>query len=173
MKVKVLFFFRATLMVYGSSQAGSQIGAVAPQQCGIQAACVTSITAHGITGSLTHWARPGIEPTSSWILVRFVSAAPWWELPQSLLNSFHHFLPSYLHSSFFALVILAHCCFSSIRLSPTLESLLWLFPLSRKLISQISPSAFLKSYLIYSVMTVSPVHHSDPLIIYIYIFFLF
>ena len=26
--------------------------------------------------------KPGIEPTSSWILVRFVSAAPQWELCQ-------------------------------------------------------------------------------------------
>ena len=25
------------------------------------------------TGSLTHWARPGIKPTSSWILVRFIN----------------------------------------------------------------------------------------------------
>ena len=25
---------------------------------------------------LTHWMRPGMEPTSSWILVRFISAAP-------------------------------------------------------------------------------------------------
>ena len=31
------------------------------------------ITAQGNTGSLTHWARPGIEPTSSWMLswIRF------------------------------------------------------------------------------------------------------
>ena len=29
-------------------------------------------TAHGNAGSLTHWARPGIKPASSWILVRFV-----------------------------------------------------------------------------------------------------
>ena len=27
-----------------------------------------------------YWARPGIEPESSWILVRLVSAKPWWEL---------------------------------------------------------------------------------------------
>ena len=31
-------------------------------------------------GSLTHWVRPRIEPTSSWILVRFVSTAPQKEL---------------------------------------------------------------------------------------------
>ena len=28
-------------------------------------------TAHGNTKSSTHWSRPGIEPTSSWIVVRF------------------------------------------------------------------------------------------------------
>ena len=26
-------------------------------------------------------ARPGIEPASSWLLVRFISVEPWWELP--------------------------------------------------------------------------------------------
>ena len=30
-------------------------------------------TPHSHTGSLTLWARPGIEPASSWILVRFVN----------------------------------------------------------------------------------------------------
>ena len=29
---------------------------------------------------LTHWARPGIEPASSWILFRFVTAESQWEL---------------------------------------------------------------------------------------------
>ena len=36
-----------------------------PQQCRIQAASVTSNAAHGNAGSLTHGARPGIEPASS------------------------------------------------------------------------------------------------------------
>ena len=40
-------------------------------------------TTHGYTGSLTHWARPGIEPASSWILVGFITAEPWWELHES------------------------------------------------------------------------------------------
>ena len=35
----------------------------------IQAMSVACTTAHGNTGSLTPWARPGIEPTSSWIQV--------------------------------------------------------------------------------------------------------
>ena len=33
----------------------------------------TYTTGHGNAGSLTHWARPGIELMSSWILVRFVN----------------------------------------------------------------------------------------------------
>lgn len=37
---------------------------------------VNLCTAHSNTGSLTQWARPGIEPVTSWFLVRFVSAAP-------------------------------------------------------------------------------------------------
>ena len=38
-------------------------------------------TAQGNTGSLTHWARPGIKPATPWFLVRFVSAAPQQERP--------------------------------------------------------------------------------------------
>ena len=34
--------------------------------------------AHGNAGSLTHWESPRIA--SSWMLVRFVSIEPWWEL---------------------------------------------------------------------------------------------
>ena len=34
---------------------------------------VTYTTVHGNTGSITHWARPGIELESSWILVGFVN----------------------------------------------------------------------------------------------------
>ena len=33
----------------------------------------TYTTAHGTTRSLCHWVRPGIEPTSSWIMVGFVN----------------------------------------------------------------------------------------------------
>ena len=58
------------------------------QQRGIWAASVTYTTAHSTARSLTHWARPGIEPVSSWILVGFVnhwammetpSLPFWWE----------------------------------------------------------------------------------------------
>ena len=37
-------------------------------------------TAHSNTGSLMHWTRPGIKPEFSWLLVRFVTAEPQWEL---------------------------------------------------------------------------------------------
>ena len=57
----VFWFFRASPTAYGSSQARGGIGA----------ASVTYTTAHGNARSLTHWARPGIKPASSWILVRF------------------------------------------------------------------------------------------------------
>ena len=44
-----------------------------PKQRQIQAASATYTTAHGNAGSLTHWARPRIEPTASWFLVIFVN----------------------------------------------------------------------------------------------------
>ena len=78
--------FRAVPESYGSSQARRWVGAIAAglhycsQQRGIWAASATCTTAHGNVGSLTHWLRPGIKPTSSWILVGFVSSEPWREL---------------------------------------------------------------------------------------------
>ena len=65
-------------MAYGSSQARGWIGPT--PQGRIQATSVTYTTAHGNFGSLTHWSRPRIKPTSSWILVRFISTGPWQEL---------------------------------------------------------------------------------------------
>ena len=44
-----------------------------PQQCWIRAASATYTTTHGSAGSLTHWARPGIEPASPWMLVGFAN----------------------------------------------------------------------------------------------------
>ena len=87
-----LCLFRAAPTAYGNSQARGQIGASCqampqPQQCRIWAMSVTHTTAHGNTGSLTHWARPGIKPAPSWLLVRLVSAEPSWELPE--MHKFH------------------------------------------------------------------------------------
>ena len=83
----VLFFLsfvfsRAASAAYGGSQdrgqnqSYSHRPAPQPQQHQIQAESVTYTTAHSNTGSLNHWTRPGIEPASSCILVRFVSAEP-------------------------------------------------------------------------------------------------
>ena len=44
-----------------------------PQQRRIRAVSATYTTAHSNAGSLTHWARPGIEPTTSWFLVGFIN----------------------------------------------------------------------------------------------------
>ena len=63
-------FFSAASTAYGGSQARGQIGAIA---AGIH-------HSHGNTRSLTHWARPGMELESSWLLVRFVSTEPQREL---------------------------------------------------------------------------------------------
>ena len=73
------FLFRAAPAACGSSQARGQLGASAAsphfqlQQHQIQATPATFTIAHGNTGSLTHWSRPGITPTSSWVLVGFLT----------------------------------------------------------------------------------------------------
>ena len=54
-----------------------------PQQCQIGAVSVTYTTAHTNAGSLTHYARPGIEPESSWVIV--VTSEPQRELLNELL----------------------------------------------------------------------------------------
>ena len=58
-----------------------------PNQCQIWAGSATYTTAHGNTGSIIHWARPGTEPATSWLLARLVSIAP----RRELLNSFFDF----------------------------------------------------------------------------------
>ena len=54
---------------------------------------MTYTIAHGNARSLTHWVRPGIQSASSWMLVKFVSSEPWWELPVWILK---HLLLIYL-----------------------------------------------------------------------------
>ena len=56
-------FSRATPAAYGGSQARGQIGAVA----------ASLHHSHSNAGSLTHWARPGIEPATPGFLVGFVN----------------------------------------------------------------------------------------------------
>ena len=65
-----------------------------PQQRGIWAKPAIYTTAHCNTRSLTHWARPGIKPLSSWVLVRFINhwatmgtlvLCPFWSIFLSLV----------------------------------------------------------------------------------------
>ena len=80
------FFFFFLGAAHGSSKARglNQSYSYQPtpqlQQCQIWASSSTHTTAHGNATSLTHWKRPGIEPATSWFVVRFVSAVPWQEL---------------------------------------------------------------------------------------------
>ena len=60
--------FRASPVTYGGSQVSGWIGGAG---AGIP-------HSHSNAGSLTHWARSGIEPSILWLLV--VSSAPQWEL---------------------------------------------------------------------------------------------
>ena len=73
-KCDCFFFCRATPVAYGSSQARCQFRAASAglhhsrSSVGLSRVCDLH---HSNTRSLTHWVRPGIEPTSSWILVGF------------------------------------------------------------------------------------------------------
>ena len=75
----LLFFFSSAPVAYGDSQARGWIGAAA---AGLH-------HSHSNAGSLTHWARPGIEPTSSWMIVRFSSPEPQQELQICFLNNLY------------------------------------------------------------------------------------
>ena len=77
----LFFFFRATLAACGSSQARSQVGATA---AGLH-------HSHSNTRSLTHWARPGIKPTSSWFPVRFLKHWATKETPHSTFSFVDYF----------------------------------------------------------------------------------
>ena len=109
-----------------------------PQQCQIRAASANYTTAPGNARSLTHWARPGIEPTTSWFLVGFVSAAPGQEfLPYPF--QYGHFLSQPLcrsHSTSFWISLrenrsMCTCIFIESMRGRTFMSLLspsWTFP---------------------------------------------
>ena len=68
---KLFFFFAATPVAYGSSQARVLNQSCScwpmpqPWQHQTWAASMTLASARGNAGSLTHWVKPGIEPASS------------------------------------------------------------------------------------------------------------
>ena len=68
-----------------------------PQQRGIGAMSETYTRAHGNAGSLMNWVRPGIEPITSWLLVRVISITPKWER----LNFFFNCDKRKIYSFFF------------------------------------------------------------------------
>ena len=74
-----VLLFRSVPVAYGSFQARGQLGAVAAglyhshSKHGIQATSATHTIAQRNSGSLTHLARPGTKPASSWILVGFIN----------------------------------------------------------------------------------------------------
>ena len=75
----MLFFFllfRSIPVAYGGSQTRCLIYTTATAMPDLS--CIFDLHHWGV--SLTHWVRPGIEPTTSCFLVRFISSAPWWEL---------------------------------------------------------------------------------------------
>ena len=78
--------FNAAPTAYGASQGRGWIRAITaslhPSHSNTRSKppSATYTTAHSNNRSLTHWARPGIKPASSWILVRFISTEPQWEL---------------------------------------------------------------------------------------------
>ena len=82
----VCLLFRATPVAYGGSQAQSLNRATA---AGLHHSLSNSgskprlrPTPHCNAGTPTQWARPGIEPATSWFLVGFVTAVLWRELLQ-------------------------------------------------------------------------------------------
>ena len=83
-----LVFSRAAPEACGGSQARVQIGAVATgihhshSNAGSQPHLYT--TAHGNAGSLTHWARLGIKPATSWFLDGFINHWAMMGIPPSL-----------------------------------------------------------------------------------------
>ena len=91
----LFFFFFVFLRLHtwhmGSSWARGRIGAVAASlyhshsKAGSEL-CLNPLSKDLNARSLTHWAKLGIKPISSWILVKFITAEPWWELPITFLS---------------------------------------------------------------------------------------
>ena len=74
-----IYFFRAATAAHGSSQARDPMQAIAAalhhshSNVGSKPHLWPTLQLWQL-GSLTHWARPGIEPTTSWTLVMFIAA---------------------------------------------------------------------------------------------------
>ena len=73
------FFFCLFRVAMRHMEAKGQMGATAASlyhshsKFRTRATSATYTTAHGTAGSLTHWARTGIEPVPAWMLIRFIN----------------------------------------------------------------------------------------------------
>ena len=127
----VFCLLRAGPMAYGSSQARVRIGATAasllPWQHWIQAASATYTTAHGNARPLIHWARPGIKPVSSWILVGFVNHwATTGTASSGFLSRFHldeYLLPKFYPSSFVFRSFMVYAYSTAVNISDVWEGI--------------------------------------------------
>ena len=79
-----------------------QMGPV-PQQEWIWATSVIYAAAKGNARSLTHWAQPGIRPTSS-----ETKLDPWPAEPQWKLSTFHSFYESHLVTKYYHIHIMLY-----------------------------------------------------------------
>ena len=95
------------LVAYGSSQSRDRIQATAANLChshsntGSESCLRPTPQLRATLDTLTHRARPRIEPVSSWMLVRFISTEPQQELQEYTLNNFTYIwniLNTYLQS---------------------------------------------------------------------------
>ena len=86
--------FKAKPAAYGSSQARSWIRAAAAGLCHSHSNAGSEPHLWPIQQLMATWARPGIEPVSSWILVGFVSTRPQWELPDNPFLTYLNYLDS-------------------------------------------------------------------------------
>ena len=93
--------FRASPTAYGSFQTRGLIRAAA--------ACLRRCYSNA--RYLTYWARPGVEPESSWILVGFISAEPQWEL-LGILFFYGLWVMSHTEKSSLSCLLLKFLCFS-------------------------------------------------------------
>ena len=71
---------RAAPVAYGGSQAKGLIGATAIGLCHSHHNARSKSPLQPSCCYLTHWARPGIEPVTSWFPVGFISTVPQQEL---------------------------------------------------------------------------------------------
>ena len=82
----LFIYFRAAPMAYGSSQARGWIIATAASlhhshsHIRFELELRPTPQLMATLRSLTHWARPGMGPATSWFLVGFVATVPQWEL---------------------------------------------------------------------------------------------